>query len=99
LEKEFPQFFECIKKLKSIPLKVNGKNNGDNFPPHLLIFKEESFYAREVLKRCCLGEGFPVLPLHDSFITCAKDYSGLERVICGVSTDFYDYVLAHKRKF
>jgi len=65
----------------------------------LLIFMEESRYVREVLRRSCLEEKFPVVPLHDSFITTSEHYDDLERIVCDVSEEFYDYVITHKKKF
>jgi hypothetical protein len=96
LKDEFPEFCELIHKLKFIPLPECGDKN---HPSYLLIFKEESRYAREVLKRGCLDEKFPILPLHDSFITPKDCYSKLEKIICDVSKDLYGHVLMHKRKF
>ncbi len=99
LKQKFPEFFEMIDSVKSIPLDRDRGDGEENFPAHLLIFMEESRYAREVLKRSCLEEKFPVVPLHDSFITTSEHYPDLERIVCDVSMDFYDYVLAHKKKF
>lgn len=99
LKQEFPKFFQIIDSVKSIALDTNKKEEDEKFPAYLLIFMEESRYAREVLKRGCLDEKFPILPLHDSFITTSNHHPDLERIVCDVSMDFYDYVLAHKKKF
>lgn len=99
LKEKFPEFFQLIDSIKSIPSDGTENEGGKKFPPHLLIFKEESRFAREILKKSCLEEKFPVIPLHDSFITPSKHYQDLERIICDVSMEFYDYVLSHKKKF
>lgn len=97
IETHFPNFFKLLEDVKAVPLP-DGEN-GELFSPHQIIFKEESRYARGVLRRCCLEEGFPVLPLHDSFIAPRSNSSDLERVMKDVSTEYYDYVMSYKRKF
>ena len=95
IEYYFPQFVEVIDDIKNVSL--NG--NGECFPAHLLIFQEESRYAREVLKRGCLEKGLPILPLHDSFITQRQHAKKLETLVHDVAVDLYGRPLAFKRKF
>jgi hypothetical protein len=85
-----------VDAVKSIPFDSDVEGN---YPAHILIFQEESRYARKVLRESCFEMGFPVLPLHDSFIAPRKNVSELEDVMCAASMELYDYVLAHKRKF
>ncbi len=93
LKKEFPRFFELMSDLKSKPLA-----DGKLYPAHITINKEESRFAREVLKRGCLEEQFVVLPIHDSFISTKSNGERLERIVRQVSSDFYGYVLPYKYK-
>ena len=109
LEHLFPEFFDIVAKLKQVPL---GEGNGtytpqfslpfdkqEFYPPHILIFREESAFARNVLERSCLEECFPVLPIHDSFVTPRSHGSRLEEIMAQVSQERYGYVLASKKKF
>jgi hypothetical protein len=93
LKKEFPRFFELMSDLKSRPL-IDGKL----YPAHIAINKEESRFAREVLKRGCLEERFVILPIHDSFISTKSNSEKLEKIVRQVSSDFYGYVLPYKYK-
>ncbi len=100
INKEFPEFFSAIEVLKSIPIgEVNGKTCEGVVPPHQSIFREESSFVREVLKRGCLDSAIPILPLHDSFIAPAENYSDLEKIIIKASKDMYNRVLHYKKKF
>jgi len=97
LERVFPDFFKILDDIKSVELP-DGEE-GQLYEPHQIIFKEESRYAREVLRRCCLQQGFPVLPLHDSFIAPRKNSSELEEAMEDVSMEYYDYIMSYKTKF
>ena len=99
LKEKFPEFFQCVEDIKSIPLDNDGEDGAKYFPAHWLIFSEEARYAREVLKRGCLDENKVIIPLHDSFITTERLYPDLERIVKEVSMELYGYALAHKRKF
>ena len=93
LRSEFEDFFGLISHIKTKPLIKE-----QILPPHIVIYQEESRFAREVLRRGCLEEGLLVLPIHDSFITTKGDFSKLESIVCDVAEDLYGYVLPYKKK-
>lgn len=65
----FPEFFTSLTE----PRFTTG------LPLHLVINREESKYAQEVLKMACLEQRLPVLPLHDSFITTSSHTDSLKK--------------------
>jgi hypothetical protein len=85
----FPEFFEAINTLKS---KLE-------FPPHIAIFKEESRYAQEVLKKGCLELKLPIIPIHDSFITTRDNIPKLKKILDSTSKNLYGKCLYYKVKY
>ncbi|MEK6829970.1 MAG: hypothetical protein AABY15_07680 [Nanoarchaeota archaeon] len=85
----FPEFFDALSALRS----------GISFPPHIVIFKEESKYAQKVLQKGCLEEKLPILPLHDSFLTTVGNVRNLKEIMDLVSNDMYGRKLAYKQKY
>ncbi len=84
----FPEFFEALDSLRE-----------SEFPVHMLINREESTYARSVLEKGCLVKGFPILPLHDSFIVQHETVGDLENIMDESSRELYGRQLRYKRKF
>lgn len=85
----FPHFFKALDILKS----------EFDFPPHVVIFKEESKYAQRVLEIGCLKLGLPIMPIHDSFITTVGNISRLRRIINNASEELYNKRLSYKVKY
>lgn len=96
---EFPEFMLAIEELKSISPIINNNHVDEKNSAYKLIFREESKYLREVLKRSCLQQGIPVLPIHDSFVAPKENASELEKILIETSEEFYDYILNYKVKF
>lgn len=89
-QKMYPEFFEGIANLREI---------SEGNPLHIPINKGESDYAKEVLKRGCLDEEIPILPIHDSFITTRDNVRNLERIMNETSIDMFGRKLKHKIKY
>ena len=85
----FPEFFNALSVLRSQAV----------FPPHIVIFREESKYAQKVLQRGCLEERLSILPLHDSFLTTVENTKRLKEIIDSVSGEMYGRKLAYKQKY
>jgi hypothetical protein len=84
----FPEFFTALSALRT----STGR------PLHMVINAEESRYCRRVLESSCLEAGFPVLPLHDSFITTQSSGQRLLHVMEETSRRLYGRRLSYKIK-
>lgn len=89
LVSNFPEFFTALSELRSAA----------GLPLHMVINREESKYAQEILQTGCLERRLPILPLHDSFITTASNHDQLEEIMDTVSESMYGKKLSHKRKY
>jgi len=99
---EFPQLDNLINRFSSLNIEtynILGIKEIKTRPLHTIVFKEESEYAREVLKEACLNQNFPVLPIHDSFITTRKNTEKLEKIMNETSEKLFGYVLPYTIKF
>jgi len=85
----FPAFFDAL-------LTLNTKFS---FPPHVIIYKEDSAYAQGVLQKGCLEEKLPILPLHDSFLTTIRKTRRLKEIMDYVSEKMYGRKLSYKQKY
>lgn len=85
----FPEFFGALTALRS----RTGR------PLHMVIYKEESSYAQRVLRKGCLEERIPVLPLHDSFIVPRQEVDHLRAIMDAVALELYERRLAYKQKY
>lgn len=85
----FSKFFNAVNFMKA----------KSDFPPHVVIFREESRYAQKVLERGCLELRLPIIPIHDSFIITADKVSSLKRVMNRTSEKLYGRRLAYKVKY
>jgi len=114
IQERLPSFASWLSLLKTSPQnqKENTSTYQLNFldqlvaeeanseiPLHQLIFKEESHFTRAVLKKSCLEKGFPVLPIHDSFMTPRNNFKDLSNILLEVSEEFYHYPILCKKKF
>jgi len=85
----FPEFFDALASLRS----------STNLPLHTIIYKEESDYAHEVLRKGCLEEKLPILPLHDSFITTVSNFESMTAIMDKTALRLYGKLLSHKKKY
>jgi len=85
----FPEFFEALGALRD----TTGK------PLHIVIYREESKFAQEVLQRGCLDQKIPILPVHDSFITIQEHVGTLQGIIDRAADDLYSRGLKYRRKY
>lgn len=85
----FPEFFNALKELR----------HKTGLPLHMVINKEESGYAQQVLKKGCLEKRLPILPLHDSFIVPESNIDSLKEVMDFVSIKLYGKRLTYKQKY
>jgi len=83
----FPEFFSALSTIKK------------DDPLHMVIFREESRYAKEILQTGCLEYNIPILPIHDSFMTTTKNLSNLERIMDITSEKLYGRHLLYKQKY
>jgi len=89
LVSNFPEFFTALSELRSVT----------GLSLHMVINREESSYAQEVLQESCLERRLPVLPIHDSFITTVSNCGNLKEIMDSVSESRYGRKLSHKRKY
>lgn len=85
----FPRFFNSLSALR----------HKTGLPLHMVIYKEESRYAQQVLKKGCLEEKLPILPLHDSFIVPVSNIDGLKKIMDSVSMGLYGKHLSYKQRY
>jgi hypothetical protein len=85
----FPDFFNALSALRS----------ATSLPLHMVIYREESRYAQEVLQEGCLERKLPILPLHDSFITTSGNAAALYEIMNNASSRLYGKLLVHRQKY
>jgi hypothetical protein len=94
----FPRFFNALTELKA-PTNPTPPNSTEELPLHMIINREESKYAQEVLQIGCLENRLPILPIHDSFITNASNLRYLREIMDDVAKRLYGEPLTHKQKY
>ncbi|MBD3249672.1 hypothetical protein GF336_06530 [Candidatus Woesearchaeota archaeon] len=85
----FPEFFNPLYRLKSKKKE----------PLHMIINKEESRYAQNVLQKACLEKSIPMMPIHDSFVAPKHRIKELEKCMNDASYELYGKKLPYKRKY
>lgn len=85
----FPEFFNALSGLRA----------ATSMPLHMVVYREESRYAQEVLQRGCLEQRLPILPLHDSFLTTTAHAEDLMRVMDEASKRMFGMQLRYRQKY